>query len=277
MLQVRGSRWLAFMFAATSVLMAAGVQAADGTCTVRSGDGTGVLLELYTSEGCSSCPPADQWFAAQAARAKPEALSLLAFHVDYWDQLGWKDPFAQSAFSRRQSDRVQAQGSRTVYTPQVMASSHTGLRWSDNTHAQATIAELQRQPARASITLTTHRSGAGWHVSVSASPAAKGAVGQPALYLALAQDGLHSAPTRGENAGARLAHARVARGLWGPWPLTGSGVARELQVDPAKSASSLADSPGNAGTSAYTLVAFVQDRATGEGWQALSLPLADCR
>ncbi len=277
MVQRSVSRWLAFIFAATCVLMTAGAQAADRVCTARSGEGTGVLLELYTSEGCSSCPPADQWFSAQAARAKPEALSLLAFHVDYWDQLGWKDPFAQAAFSQRQSDRVRAQGSRTVYTPQVMASTHSGLRWSDNTQIQATIAELQQQPARTTINVAASRSGAGWRVSVSASPAAKGAAGQPALYLALAQDGLHSAPTRGENAGARLTHARVARGLWGPWSLAASGVARELQVDAPRPASTLADSSGGAATGSYTLVAFVQDPATGEGWQALSLPLTDCR
>ena len=80
--------------------------AAAGTCTATSEATVPTVIELYTSEGCSSCPPADQWLSQTVARnrgAKENNVVALAFHVDYWDYIGWKDAFAQPAFSQRQS------------------------------------------------------------------------------------------------------------------------------------------------------------------------------
>jgi hypothetical protein len=69
------------------------------------------LVELYTSEGCNSCPPADRWLSASFAKGAPRASGIaLAFHVDYWDRLGWKDRFATPAFTQRQYDRMRASG-----------------------------------------------------------------------------------------------------------------------------------------------------------------------
>jgi hypothetical protein len=85
------------------------------TCTATSGPARASLLELYTSEGCSSCPPADRWLSQMPPRRD---VVPLAFHVDYWDRLGWKDRFAQAAFSQRQ--RARNRGAGWVYTPQVM-------------------------------------------------------------------------------------------------------------------------------------------------------------
>lgn len=85
------------------------------TCSAASGPSRARLLELYTSEGCSSCPPAERWLS----QLPPDSgVVPLAFHVDYWDRLGWRDPFAQAAFSRRQRARNSKLG--WVYTPQVM-------------------------------------------------------------------------------------------------------------------------------------------------------------
>src|SRR3569832_1871687 len=85
------------------------------TCNAVSGASRNSLLELYTSEGCSSCPPADRWLSHLPDDA---GVVPLAFHVDYWDRLGWRDPFAQAAFSQRQ--RARNNGTGWVYTPQVM-------------------------------------------------------------------------------------------------------------------------------------------------------------
>src|SRR5512146_2362025 len=99
--------------------LAAAIPSAAPECSARSGAQSGALIELYTSEGCSSCPPADRWLGSLAATADPARLSLLAFHVDYWDELGWPDRFAQAHFTARQRERVRAGGSTTIYTPQV--------------------------------------------------------------------------------------------------------------------------------------------------------------
>lgn len=247
-------------------VLAAGTAQAAGQCSARSGDSAGALLELYTSEGCSSCPPADRWFGALAARSDPSTLGLLAFHVDYWDQLGWKDGFAQPAFSRRQSERVNAAGSATVYTPQLMASTRTGLRWSAPGQVEQALAEQQAGPARYRLGIQATPTEMGWRVELGAAPRAGQPPGMPMAYLALAQDGLSSAVTRGENAGSRLAHARVVRGLWGPWPIPGAGLHRDLVVRP----------PGGTHGGSYHLVAFLQDPDTGRTWQVLGLPLSDC-
>src|SRR5512140_1829162 len=91
-------------------------------CSATSGTRTLPLVELYTSEGCDSCPPADRWLrttfppgAATDARA-----SVLAFHVDYWDGPGWRDRFARRDYTERQQALMRAAGTRTVYTPQLL-------------------------------------------------------------------------------------------------------------------------------------------------------------
>ena len=117
--------------AAAVVMAFAGVTvalAADpATCTARSGPTVTPVVELYTSEGCNSCPPADRWLS----RFAPEADTVaLAFHVDYWDRLGWKDRFASAAHTARQGQQQAANGARFSYTPQVVADGADRKDWS---------------------------------------------------------------------------------------------------------------------------------------------------
>lgn len=98
---------------------------------------TMALVELFTSEGCSSCPPADRWLSSLAARYGPEQVVPLSLHVDCWDYIGWQYLFAQTPFSERQRQLAQRSASPLVYTPEVFV----GLR------------EINRQPARADIRL----------------------------------------------------------------------------------------------------------------------------
>jgi hypothetical protein len=255
--------------AAMMMLGMALVPGADKTapaCEARSGANTGVLVELYTSEGCSSCPPADRWFAKLAASANPRELSLLAFHVDYWDEIGWRDPFAQHAFTVRQSKRVRTGGSATVYTPQVMLSSQLGLRWNQPAQVAAAIAGLQHEPSRVSLRLRARPDSTRWLIDLDVSPLA-GATGAGQMSLALYENALSSNVKAGENEGVTLHHERVVRGLWGPWPVSATGGAtRHLEVMP----------PPTAKAGKLGLTVFVQDSRTGETLQALSLPLETC-
>ena len=175
------------------------------TCSAVSGDARASLLELYTSEGCSSCPPADRWLSQLPANS---GVVPLAFHVDYWDRLGWRDPFAQAAFSQRQRDRNSGLG--WVYTPQVMLDGkdfrawHRGLPARSNAPAEASLAlTLKQNPERIDAEAAIRFS----------TPAA----GRDAtLYLALVESRLVSKVTAGENAERTLHHDHVVRQLIGP-------------------------------------------------------------
>lgn len=252
-------------FLALGMALVPGLALSAQVCEARSGASTGALLELYTSEGCSSCPAADRWFGGLAANAEAKGLNLLAFHVDYWDRIGWPDRFAQHAFTERQSQRVRVGGSKTIYTPQVMLSSRLDLRWYKPEQVTAALAEVRRKPAAVALGLRAQPMAGQWQVELNASSVA-GASATREIYLALYENALSSAVKAGENAGTTLRHERVVRGLWGPWPLAAVGATRSLQVTP----------PKNAKLARLGLTAFVQDEKTGETLQALSLPLVDC-
>lgn len=247
--------------------IAPGLALADGApvCRTQSAAQTGALIELYTSEGCSSCPPADRWFSQLAAKTDPGQTSLLAFHVDYWDSLGWPDRFARHAYTQRQSRRVRATGSTTIYTPQVMLSSELGLHWYQPETVASVLSQVQGQPAKVRIELGARPEDSHWRVTVKATPVVP-TRGSAELYLALYEDGLASKVKAGENGGATLHHDRVVRGFWGPWSLAANGAVQDLRV--------ILPADGRLAHSGLT--AFVQDSANGETLQALSLPLAAC-
>src|SRR4051794_21813675 len=103
--------------------------AAAPTCTAASRSALTPVVELYTSEGCDSCPPADRWFSALKAEAAKGTVVPLAFHVDYWDYLGWKDRFADAAFSVRHREAASRGGAKVIYTPQVLFEGREFAQW----------------------------------------------------------------------------------------------------------------------------------------------------
>ena len=240
-------------------------QAASQTCSAQSGAQAGALIELYTSEGCSSCPPADQWFKKLAVNADPQQLSLLAFHVDYWDSLGWRDRFSRHTYTERQSQRVRAAGSATIYTPQVMLSANLGLHWYQPQAVSSALTQLQRKPATVQVDMTAQADGEQWRVSVKATPLTTISPGAQ-LYLALYENDIVSVVKAGENDGVTLHHDRVVRGLWGPWSMSKTATAQDLRVT----------LPPDARGAHSGLTAFVQNSHSGETLQALSLPLSGC-
>ncbi|HEY9191987.1 MAG TPA: DUF1223 domain-containing protein, partial [Methyloversatilis sp.] len=116
---------LALFLLASAALMP--LSAAAVSCQVRSG--WSPVVELYTSQGCSSCPPADAWLGSLAQAAAARQVVPLAFHVDYWDYLGWRDPLSQAGHSARQRRLARAEGGTVVYTPQVRLSGGDFRDW----------------------------------------------------------------------------------------------------------------------------------------------------
>src|SRR6478736_1935465 len=133
---------------------AASVQ--GGQCVAKSGPNTAALVELYTSEGCSSCPPADRWLSSLSAQGYvPERVVPLALHVDYWDYIGWRDRYAKHEFSLRQRKLSQLQRMALVYTPQVLLQGKDFPRWGSAAFDSA-VAAINARPARARIALAVH-------------------------------------------------------------------------------------------------------------------------
>ncbi len=174
--------------------------AAAPTCRAQSTASVTPLFELYTSEGCSSCPPADRWLSA--LRDEPGVVAL-AFHVDYWDRLGWKDRFASPAYTQRQAQQRPGNGARFSYTPQVVVDGLDRPRWYAG---GAPAAAGARAPAKVDIELV--RDGKAVSASVNARP---GAPARLAAYWAVTENGHSTAVKAGENHGATLTHDFVVR------------------------------------------------------------------
>jgi len=253
------------MAAAAAALLAAMPAAGAATsCRAESGPQTTALVELYTSEGCDSCPPADRWLSSTFAPGGAGAGAVaIAFHVDYWDRLGWKDRFATAAWTKRQYDSARAARSDLVYTPQVLLQGRDLRDWHSEKRGAAAMAAVARLPARADISLeATPQQGA---VAVSATAHVPGAANRKGavLFVALASDGLVSEVKAGENAGKRLAHDHVVRELRGNLGIDAAGETTGTVILPL---------PAEAGRSS-TVVAFVQNTETGDVLQSLSLPI----
>lgn len=256
-------RWLAVAAALTVASPASALPA----CHATSGANVRPLVELYTSEGCDSCPPADRWLtahfpAAAAGDAQPLAL---AFHVDYWDRLGWSDRFANAAYTERQYAAMRANGATFVFTPQVLLQGHD-LRWQDRT-ATAALETAARTRARASLTVDATVSDASIAVRVGADLADRTPSGDVQVFVAYADSGLVSDVKAGENRGKRLAHDHVVRALKS-FDAPQGVVHIDATFDVGR--------PREAG-SAPTLVVFAQRRSTGDVLQSLAMPLDGCR
>jgi hypothetical protein len=163
-----------------------------------------VVIELFTSEGCSSCPAADALLAELAAR--PDLLAL-SFHVDYWDRLGWKDPFSSAAATRRQERYARILGLDAVYTPQIVIDGHWQTVGSDRDAVAAALAEARQASAAVPVTLTLDHGAARVGFGFGRAP-----ISAPVLLLGF--DRRHTARVGGgENDGRTLTHVDVVRGF----------------------------------------------------------------
>lgn len=162
-----------------------------------------VLLELFTSQGCSACPPADRLVAALAAQ---EGLLVLSFHVSYWDHMGWSDPFAIPASVRRQRGYARVMRSRSIYTPQVIVQGAAAAVGSD----EARIARLVREAAPA-LLLPAERERVGTERINVTIPEFRDVSVPLELWAVLFSSAESRFVPNGENAGRRLEHLNVVR------------------------------------------------------------------
>jgi len=181
-----------------------------------------VVVELFTSEGCSSCPAADA-FLGELARTRADVLPL-AFHITYWDNLGWPDPFALPAATERQrAYAALLSGSPGVYTPQMVIDGRTDAVGSDRAAVLAAISAAPRLPA---VPLTLARQGDGLALTVGAGPAAR-----PARLVLLGYDRQHvTTVARGENAGRRLTESNVVRSITALGEWRGEALSRQVKL-----------------------------------------------
>jgi hypothetical protein len=158
-----------------------------------------VLVELFTSEGCSSCPPADRLLAQLDAQ-----VVVLGEHVDYWDHDGWRDQFDAPAFSQRQEAYRRRFSLQAAYTPEMVVDGAVEFSGGDGGRALREIAKAADQPKTA---IRIRRSGASLEVEVDAAASSAG------VYLALAQDSGASHVSAGENKGRDLHHVAIVRSI----------------------------------------------------------------
>jgi hypothetical protein len=184
--------------------------------------GTGVaVVELFTSEGCSSCPPADRVLSRVAARAKTQSLPVytLSFHVDYWNYLGWRDRFSSSSYSDRQRGYASINPNEGTYTPQAVVNGQAECVGSDASRIDSLVAAALERQSRTKIALEARHTGVGVELGYRVSGDTAGRV----LNLALVEPHAESAVKSGENAGERLTHVNVVRAFESR-PLAGGGV-----------------------------------------------------
>jgi hypothetical protein len=212
-------------------------------------DGKGfAVLELFTSEGCSSCPPADELLAKIQKESGEKAVYILAYHVDYWDRLGWKDAYSNADFSKRQFQYGDWLHLSPIYTPQLIINGKTQYLGSDESAIDHAISEQLAGSPSSTLVLQVRREGEVLRVEYQATPFAKGS----RVLIALIQKSAQSKVERGENAGLLLSHVQIVRTL-----LTGKS-------DANGNGSLKLDLPKGFDMQNGEIIGLVQDQRNGE-------------
>ena len=225
-------------------------------CTAQSGATRPHLVELYSSEGCSSCPPAENWLRTLHTGAD---VVPLEFHVDYWDGLGWRDRFASARYTARQNEQARRDGGTAVYTPQMVLDGRVWGGWYRGGHL------TPPEPGVFALSLTAQGAGARgahWQVHVETDPNPPAQYNAYRNYIVVVEDELATQVQAGENRGRQLKHDHVVRAFAGPLPLAAA------QADVAI--------PSDVDLAHATFVAFAQDPRDGKIGQVVTLPLAQC-
>ncbi len=251
--------------AALLALPGASSMAAVNACSAKSGPQTVALVELYTSEGCDSCPPVDRWLSTLKGDQKFEGRAIpLAMHVDYWDNLGWQDPYSQPVFTARQREISSIHHDSTVYTPQILLAGkdfRQGLS-SSSSGFEGAVRKINHTAPRADLGLTMQPAAGELKLDANAKLKNPGEARDAALYFAIFENSLSSAVAAGENKGKLLKHDFVVRQWLGPFAFSADGtlaMARAIPVQAKWKQQELG------------VAMFVQNRSTGEVLQALQV------
>lgn len=180
----------------------------EGAAHLKSG--AVVIVELFSAEGCSSCPPADGYIATLDRDQPIEGVTVIALelHVDYWDRLGWTDPFGSHEFSERQSQYARVLDNHSIFTPEIVFDGSKLMVGGDEARAREQMLESAREPkARVAIELT----GRG-KLAITVTDTPEAALGDAfEVWLAVTESHLESDVRAGENQGRVLAHAPIVR------------------------------------------------------------------
>jgi len=198
---------------------------------VESGEFKASVVELYTSEGCSSCPPADKFLSRLGKTEESAMIIPLAFHVDYWDYIGWKDPYANASYTQRQRVVARANSQASIYTPEFVVD---GAEARGSRKITDKVSAGYRSAAEADITLKLSDVQAGKVIAnVSIDNVTYMGDDTPEVYLAVFENGLSSDIDAGENRGKLLKHDYVVRHLSLPQAtMSGEQHAFDIQLDP---------------------------------------------
>jgi len=242
------------LFSGLLVLTAAASMSAEAD---SSGPRVPVLLELFTSEGCSSCPPADRLLEVldQKQPVVGAELIVLSEHVDYWDRLGWRDPFSSPQYTARQQEYASKFSRDGVYTPQLVVDGRFGFVGSDGREATLAIQRAMREHKIGISISHVARDGNQVTAHIESSPSEQNTeVGKAVLYVVVADNRAESHVTRGENGGRNLAHVGVARVL---------RQVGTIDIESAFTKDVTLSIPPDALPNGMRLVAFIQDPRSG--------------
>ena len=167
------------------------------------------LLELYTSEGCSSCPPADELIGRIQNEYKDDNVYVLAYHVDYWDRQGWKDIFSNADYTKRQYDYAKFLGKEPIYTPQLIINGRADYIASQETLVRNGIKSALSKPVTTNLSLEAKQANNNLNVNYSI----EGTFKNSNLLIAIVQKTAKSNVKRGENANRILSHYQIVHHL----------------------------------------------------------------
>jgi len=191
--------------------MSYGLTLSASQCSAKSGNKRVALLELYTSEGCSSCPPADEWLSRLSKQGVgADKVLPLSLHVDYWNYIGWRDPFSAPEYTQRQREIGQRNRLRSIYTPQFVFNGRDFRSWRRQS-IKPLLEEVNGWPAAANLSMNWAAvDNTQLAVDVSAELLDKATIGS-VLFVALYENDLLSNVNAGENHGRSLHHDYVVR------------------------------------------------------------------
>jgi len=265
-------RWNSINWSSASSVTKAEAGVAEATSAELAAGRSPVIVELFTSEGCSSCPPADK-VLEQLEKTQPvDGAEIIAMseHVDYWNYIGWSDPFSSAAFSARQQAYAPVFGNDGVYTPQMVVDGQAEFIGSNSGKAQAAITRAAKLP-KGEVKIAIVQNAAGGDVpavklKISAEKLPVVTSGDVAeVLLAITESNLSSQVVRGENSGRKLGHTAVVRELRSLGQIAATGKQFEAET------TAILNKEWKLGE--LRLVAFVQERANKRVLGAAALPL----
>lgn len=207
------------------------------------------VIELFTSEGCSSCPPADELVSKIQKEYKDQPVYILAYHVDYWNRLGWRDVFSNAQYSERQHEYTKYLKTQQVYTPQIVVNGKKEFVGSEEGTLRNAIKGSLKQDASAQITLSGVRTEGG---KVILHYQTEGSVTNSVLLLALVEKTAVSDVKAGENRGRKLAHVQIIRELQTVALTKGRGGVESITL------------PKEFNPQGWEIIALIQNTNTGE-------------